>query len=188
VVQKHCCITDRNVKKNYDRIITRAKYHGSFYISDKIQNAGFGPSYRLVRVSDGKALENLISASRLSLFVCLLLNGTSALFRPLVPRIVDRLYTADQRADFYERYPAMTSQASGRPTDHMNVKTESETVTPSQASTSEENNAAQDLLTVPGFERAIKILKQRQRKKNLNILFYLPTRRKLGRMKYRQLC
>jgi hypothetical protein len=45
------------------------------------------------------------------------------------------------------------------------VEAESETVTPSQAHIGEKNNADQDILTVPGFERAIKILKQRQRNK-----------------------
>jgi len=33
-----------------------------------------------------------IPPGKLPVFVCLLLNGTSALFRPLVPRIVDRTY------------------------------------------------------------------------------------------------
>jgi len=72
----------------------------------------------------------------------------------------------------------VTSQASGRPTDHMNVKTESETVTPSQAHTSEENNADQDLLTVPGFDRAIKILKQRQRNKKPEYLVLFANKEK----------
>jgi len=35
------------------------------------------------------------------LFVCLLLNGTSALFRPLVPRIVEIEHTNHVKNDLY---------------------------------------------------------------------------------------
>jgi hypothetical protein len=150
-------ITDRNVKKNSDRIITRPRYHGSFYISDIIQNPGFGPSYRLVRVSDGKALKNLVSASRL------------------------RLYTADQRADFYEKYPALTkSQAESclPKVEAMNENEETETGTASQSNNDDKNASDQDLLTVPGFEKAIKILKQRQRNKKPEYLVLFANKEK----------
>jgi len=36
-----------------------------------------------------KLLEKGVNVEAACLFVCLLLNGTSALFRPLVPRIVE---------------------------------------------------------------------------------------------------
>ena len=80
-------ITDKRIKPYSDNIITRPRYHGSFYIIDIIQNEGFGPSYRLVRTSDGRPLRSLISGSRL------------------------RAYTAPQRIDFHVKYPKLTSKA-----------------------------------------------------------------------------
>jgi len=38
-------------------------------------------------------LTSVVKAMTMTMFVCLLLNGTSALFRPLVPRIVEIEHT-----------------------------------------------------------------------------------------------
>jgi len=48
-------ITDRKVKPHSNHILTRPRYHGSYFITYIVQNEGFGPSYRLTRVSDGKS-------------------------------------------------------------------------------------------------------------------------------------
>jgi hypothetical protein len=84
-------ITNKCIRKNSDQILTRPNYHGSFYITDIIQNPGFGPSYRLVRKSDGRPLHYLISGSRL------------------------RAYTASHRADFHAKYPELPAKAPVTP-------------------------------------------------------------------------
>jgi hypothetical protein len=64
-------------------MLTRPRYHGSFYITDIVQNESFGPSHRLVRTSDGRPLRHLVSGSRL------------------------RPQTAPHRVDFHVKYPEL---------------------------------------------------------------------------------
>jgi hypothetical protein len=155
VIGQEVLITDKHVKPHSEHIITRPKYNGSFYITDIIHNEGFGPSYRLTRVSDGKPLKSLISGSRL------------------------RRYTAPERTHFYAKYPALrgTEQrivetktssevTSQQQMDSQRTKDKGN-VTAQDSSISAEQNNASD------YEPAIKIIRERTSngKKDYYVLF-----------------
>ena len=140
-------ISDKKIKPHSDQILTKPAYHGSFIITDKIENEGFGPSYRLVRTSDGRPLRHLISGSRL------------------------RAYTAPQRADFHRKYPSWpitTTAGAGTQApaaNSSNHASQPEPATASQRGSPEENET--------DFEPAIKILKERMKdgKREFLVLF-----------------
>jgi hypothetical protein len=137
-------ITDKCIKKNSDKIITRPHYHGSFYITDIIENPGFGPSYRLVRKSDGRPLRHLVSSSRL------------------------RAYTAPQRAHFHAKYPALTATPQVQETADLaandsNVNVEQPQLTDNNDQANADQQAREVINTSPVYEPAIKILKERKK-------------------------
>ncbi len=146
-VGQQVLITDRKVKANSDQILTRPRYHGSFYITDIVENEGFGPSYRLVRTSDGRPLRHLISASRL------------------------RVYTAPDREHFHAKYPELPDnrQQNLEPSELTpvisNSRVDDEEVGPSQQSlnTSVGTGTTQVKTGKQLYEPAIKILKERRK-------------------------
>ena len=139
------------MKPHSDHIITRPHYHGSFYITDIIKNEGFGPSYRLVRTSDGRPLRNLISGSRL------------------------RQYTAPQRADFHVKYPklSVTCQSRTKALSEPPANSDSsvkdrptEPTTNIQANnqpTQQNNEVTQPSVSSMPYESAIRILRERKK-------------------------
>lgn len=131
-------ITDKKVKPHSDQILTRPRYHGSFYITDIVQNETFGPSYRLVRTSDGRPLRNLISGSRL------------------------RPYTASHRDDFHVKYPKLSRNPAdvAQPSaNNDNNQGTAEMNTEMQEGDQHDTQATQ----LSAYEPAIKILKERKR-------------------------
>jgi hypothetical protein len=146
-------ISDRKIKPHSDHILTRPNYHGSFLITDIIQNPGFGPSYRLTRTSDGRPLRYLISGSRL------------------------RPYTAPMRADFHVKYPPLFEATSPNvsPDQHaetsMPFKNQTETEITKETPTDQQadNNMAQP------YAPAIKILKQRKKQGKTEFLVLFET-------------
>ena len=153
-------ITDRKIKPHSNHVLTRPRYYGSYFITDIVQNEGFGPSYRLTRVSDGKVLKSLISGSRL------------------------RVYTAPERQHFYAKYPPLTAtrqpdvrsnieQNANTQTDSSNDKITSPTTVTQTASTSNANDSADQNTNNSEYEPAIKILRERttKGKKEYLVLF-----------------
>jgi hypothetical protein len=179
-------ITNRRVKKNAESILTRPLYHGSFYIVDIIENPGFGKSYKLVRTSDGSALRNLISGSRL------------------------RLYTAPEREIFHAKYPKLQSkkQASTAPQGvasnsnsahtqpDCNAEPQSSTQLPNEVKTAPANTDSSVLLSPSRqnetnrpnqvskpaqkypFEPALRILKERKTNGRTEYLVLFETQQK----------
>jgi hypothetical protein len=146
-------ITDKKIKPHSDQILTRPRYHGSFYITDIVQNEGFGPSYRLVRTSDGRPLRNLISGSRL------------------------RPYTAPHRVDFHVKYPELPNNASqSLPTAHTSSQEPEQTEV--STGTNTPNEGATQVTQKPGYEPAIKILKERKRNGKTEFLVLFTTKEK----------
>jgi hypothetical protein len=154
-------ITDRTVKPHSNHILTRPRYNGSYFITDIIQNEGFGPSYRLTRVSDGKVLKSLISGSRL------------------------RVYTAPERQHFYAKYPPLTATQlpdtnirqsptpSSRPINSSHAPDTSKTTVQQSANTSNANDSANQSTNNSDYEPAIKILREKttKGKKEYLVLF-----------------
>ena len=154
-------ITNKCIGKNANQILTRPNYHGSFYITDIIQNPGFGPSYRLVRTSDGRPLRSLISASRL------------------------RPYTASHRADFHVKYPKLpvtaplAPQASAsEPSASGSAATGVQTQVTANSQAGSDQQAGENSNTSPVYEPAIKILKERKTNGKSEYLVLFETREK----------
>ena len=134
-------ISDRKVKANSDKILTRPRYHGSFFITDIVQNEGFGPSYRLVRTSDGRPLRHLISGSRL------------------------RAYSAPERDHFHAKYPKLSNNRQQEKPSEPSV-TNNRQGNDEMSQQSQNTSAGDDINKVntgtPLYEPAIKILKEKK--------------------------
>ena len=138
-------ISDKKVKPHSNQILTRPRYHGSFLITDIIKNEGFGPSYRLVRTSDGRPLRHLISGSRL------------------------KAYTAPQRVEFHKKYPPLPSLSGTAGVSTATFAHDNASQPAAEASNSlagEANSASCDHQSTNSqdrpYELALRILKERK--------------------------